>query len=165
MALSRGVTSKLETVQSYASAASDHYPISFIFSFHTEKTIRPRRITKTILQSLTLKETASLYYTAALNDVDVELEASANEVVELSHQKFHKAYDNMTIEIKAPWLTRANKRRSHSPPHWNKKFLEILARKKLLYQQMRWKQNRPNARAYKHSCRGTQKLERKLIRE
>lgn len=112
-----------------------------------------------------MKDATSLYYTAALNGVDSGLEVAAGEVVTPSHRKVQEAYDNMSKEIMTPWMSQANKRRRHQPPHWNNKFLKVLAWKKLLYEGLRWKRNLPNARAYKEVCREAQKLERQLKRE
>lgn len=49
-----------------------------------------------------------------------------------------KAFEYMETTIKTPWMKQANKRLRHAPDHWNKKFIKLLARKKLLYERMKW---------------------------
>lgn len=62
---------KLDT---YAATCSDHYPVEFLLHMQVEKVSRPRRITKTLLQSYKLAETARRYYEVALEPTNKLLE-------------------------------------------------------------------------------------------
>lgn len=85
--------------------------------------------------------------------------------MEENKQTAEAAFNEMERVIKLPWLSQANKRRRYLPPHWNQKFLKLLARKKTLYKRMKWKPNRSNSRAFKEICRETQRYERQIEME
>lgn len=151
----------LSRVNSYAAVGSDHYPVVFDAQIHSDKVSRPRRLTKTLLQSRALAETANLYYKAALREVNTKLDGA----IAGSTAEVEDAINTMQKELKSPWESQASKRRRHSPPHWNDRFLKLLARKKLLYDRMKWRPNRQNRRNYKEVCSVTQRYERQLRRE
>lgn len=140
---------------------TDHYPVAFHAHLGIDRVYRQRRLTKTILQSNTLAETAKMYYAVALRDIEEELVQAGDGTKEDAA----KAFDRMEKDIKRPCEEQANKRRRHAPPHWNGKFIKLLARKKLMYDRMKWKPNRRNRREYIETCRETQCYERQLRRE
>lgn len=162
--LSRDPVDEPNKIEYYDSSCSDHYRVEFILHIAVERVKRPRRITKTLLQSKNLAETASIFYAGALRKTETQLDMIC-DTEEAGTQAAEAAFKLMEHTIKGPWLTKANKRRRYTPPHWNQKFLKLLTRKKLLYKRSRWKPNRGNARAYKEACRETQRYERKLERE
>lgn len=110
-----------------------------------ERVSRPRSLTKHLLQSRTLEETARLYYSVALREVDENL-SSVEEGNKLGAEK---AVEEIEKVLKVPWANQADRRRRHVSPHWKNKFLKLLARKKLLYELLKWMPNRRNTRDYK----------------
>lgn len=55
LVLSKQVISKLQRVEGYIASCSDHYPISFQVDARVETNTRPRRTSKTLLQSAQLR--------------------------------------------------------------------------------------------------------------
>lgn len=148
-------------IESDASVGSYHYPVAYVVHLKVERIQQPRRITKTLLQSKVLAETAETYYPVALRKIDEKIiEARAESEVET-----RVALDMMEKEIKLPWASQANKHRRHAPPHWNDNFIKLLVHKKLLYDRMKWNGNRRNTCYYKEACKATQRYERQLKRE
>lgn len=63
--LGRDRVENIRRLDTYAATYCDHYPVEFTLHMKVEKASRPRRITKTLLESYKLAETASMYYEAA----------------------------------------------------------------------------------------------------
>lgn len=153
--LSRDEILDIRRTTSYASVCSAHYPVEFSINMQVEKVPKPRRITKTLLQSNTLTEAAKRYYEVGLRDINQQLETVGLESELKTDEEIQTVYEAMERGIKLPWATQANKCRRHTPAHRNTKFIKQLKRKKLLYDRMRWNMNRANARAYKDVCKET----------
>lgn len=86
---------------------------------------KPRRLTKTLLKSRTLAESAGMYYAVSCRTIVEDLRKAgvgSAEDAQLAVAQMEKA-------IRLPWENQANRRRRHAPPHWNDRFLKLLVRK------------------------------------
>lgn len=115
--LSRTDIRDIERIDSYAAQGLDHFPIDFIVGMKVKQMNKPRKITKTFLQSHKLKEVANLYYKIALNRVEETFDRIAEQGEETMQEDATAAFDLMDAEIKKPWMDQANKRKRHTPPH------------------------------------------------
>lgn len=106
-----------------------------------------------------------MYYEVAMNQVEDVLDDLNDKGEAVEKQRTEEAYKMMERGIKQPWTAQADRRRKHAPPHWNDKFIKLLARKKLLYDHMKWKKHTRNVKEYKEVCREAQSYERQLHRE
>lgn len=92
LVVSRAQTQNVHRIETYAALASDHYPISFEVKMKIDRERKKRRITKTLLQSHKLRVTEIVYYGAALNEVNKDLEAIESKVDTIPIDTVHEAY-------------------------------------------------------------------------
>lgn len=163
--VSRDEITNIVLITSYASMCLDHFLIAFESPLHVDRRNRPRRITKTLLQSHSKEETANIYYEVGLRQVESHLDQVGQAEGISDQDDIKEVFKEMEQTIKLPWANQANKRRRHTPAHRNHRFLKLLARKKLLYDRKKWRSNRANSRAYKDVCAEAQRYERQLARE
>lgn len=93
---------------------------------------KPRRLTKTLLQSHALADSTKIYYEAGFRQVNKELDDIVSGATEGGTEKILDAFKEMEKEINMPWVSQGRKRRQHAPAHWNQQFIKFLSRKKLL---------------------------------
>lgn len=74
LALARDEVKSITKIDTYGDACSDHYPVAITLKLSEERANRPRRITKTLLQSYSLAETAKTYYDLSLRKTEEQLE-------------------------------------------------------------------------------------------
>lgn len=120
----------LRKIESYSSVCSDHYPVAFEVIMKVARVNKPWRITKTLLQSHTLAETAELYYDVAPRQIYEELEKVEIEEGGRENQSVVATFEEMERGIKLPWVIQANRRRLQAPSHWNRKVHEVISKEK-----------------------------------
>lgn len=104
-------------LNTYYAVCSNHYPVEFEFVTGFDSANRPRRITKTLLQSNNLVETAKLYYDVEIKQTNTQLEDISSGGRDMNAQEVDETFIEMERLIKLPWFNQANKRRKHTPAH------------------------------------------------
>lgn len=131
LVVSKVSVKELKRVTGYIAVCSDHYPIASMVDTQVETAIRPRRIAKTLIQSIQIRSTICTLYEVSLRETEDELKKLRwGEEGTPKMEEIRAVYNEVEQSISEPWFQQMKKRRRRCGAHVSTELLRLWRKKR-----------------------------------